>query len=221
MPCVTPPGHDSRALRTRLDAWRGRPYDELGDWPEAVHARCRRLDALRDDAVDALLERDDAGGWSAAELHALAAERPDNERRCAAVMRALYGSGRQVEALEVFEATRSALVERGLAPGPPLVALQRAVLEHDVEAAAPRRAWRPMQEAARVVWAAGDREAVLVALDGAVDAARAGDAPPQTLIELLMESGEARPARVAIRSARSRVVSTPRASPAITTTYAT
>ena len=53
-------------------------------------------------------------------------------------MLALYRSGRQAEALSVFQAGRTRFAEElGLEPGPQLVELQRKILDHDPTLAAP------------------------------------------------------------------------------------
>jgi DNA-binding SARP family transcriptional activator len=72
------------------------------------------------------------------ELRGLAAAHPDRESIVAALMVALYRSGRHTEALEVFHHTRSHLCdELGLEPGPGLRALQQSILAHDDRLAVP------------------------------------------------------------------------------------
>jgi branched-chain amino acid transport system substrate-binding protein len=59
-------------------------------------------------------------------------EHPLRERLRAQLMLALYRSGRQAEALEAYQAGRSALLEeRGLEPGPALRELEAAILQQD------------------------------------------------------------------------------------------
>ena len=67
-----------------------------------------------------------------AELTELTAEHPLRERLRERQMLALYRSGRQAEALEVYRQTRTALAdELGLEPTPALQALERAILAQD------------------------------------------------------------------------------------------
>jgi DNA-binding SARP family transcriptional activator len=55
-------------------------------------------------------------------------------------MTAFYRSGRQAEALEVYQDARHALVdELGIEPGPELHELERAILRHDRRSSASRR----------------------------------------------------------------------------------
>jgi hypothetical protein len=72
------------------------------------------------------------------ELEALVAEEPLRERLHAQRMLALYRSGRQADALEVYRQARRALVERiGIEPGPELRRLHDAILTQALEAPAP------------------------------------------------------------------------------------
>ena len=69
--------------------------------------------------------------WSVRSRHS-SASIPLRERLRAALMQALYGSGRQVEALEVYRETRRLLVEElGIEPSPALHELEQAILRHD------------------------------------------------------------------------------------------
>jgi DNA-binding SARP family transcriptional activator len=66
------------------------------------------------------------------ELSALVSTDPPSEPLAALLMRALYGSGRQVEALEVFTDVRERLVDQlGVEPGEELRQVQEAVLRGD------------------------------------------------------------------------------------------
>jgi DNA-binding SARP family transcriptional activator len=64
------------------------------------------------------------------ELEALVAENPRRERLWPADL-ALYRSGRQAEALEAYQQTRSVLDQLGIEPSANLQQLQKAVLTHD------------------------------------------------------------------------------------------
>jgi DNA-binding SARP family transcriptional activator len=115
-----------------LALWRGRPYDELGEWPPAVRAR-RLLEALHADAVEARMRsRVQTGDVSVVELEQLVYDEPGREHRWALLIVGLYREGRQAEALRAFVRARTELAERfGIDPGANLVALQRAVLDQD------------------------------------------------------------------------------------------
>ena len=66
------------------------------------------------------------------ELEQLIAMHPFRERLRAHLMLALYRSGRQADALDVYQRTRAHLAqELGLEPGPALKALQTAILSQD------------------------------------------------------------------------------------------
>ena len=74
-------------------------------------------------------------GDAVAELERLIAEHPLRERPRGQLMRALYRSGRQAEALAVYRDGRQMLVdELGLEPREQLQELERAILRHDAVA---------------------------------------------------------------------------------------
>ncbi len=121
-------------LDEALGRWRGTPYAELGDAPDAVAARAR-LEELR---LVALEDRARAGlalgrhATVAAELDALTAAHPLRERLWALRALALTRSGRQADALDVLRTVRDVLdTELGLEPGTELRDLQTAILRQD------------------------------------------------------------------------------------------
>jgi len=151
---ATAAGQLSRAATT-LDAalalWSGPALADVAGQPFA-RAPVALLDDLR---LCALEMRIDVGlGLGRhrellGELRALAAAHPERESTVAALMVALYRSGRHTEALDVFHRTRRHLCdELGLEPGPALRALQESILAHDDRLAVPatvgdRRSGRP------------------------------------------------------------------------------
>lgn len=121
-------------LSEALDLWRGRPYAELEDAPDAVAERARlddlRLVALEDRAVAALALGHHA--TVAAELEALTAAHPLRERMWGLRAVALARAGRQAEALDALSTVRTVLDdELGLEPGIELRELQTAILRQD------------------------------------------------------------------------------------------
>src|SRR5512132_2335954 len=130
-------------LRGALDMWRGPALAEFAGEPVAV-AAATRLDELRLSALEDRIAAELALGEHArlvGELESLVAEQPLRERPQALLMRALYGAGRQAEALAVYQRARQVLAEQaGLDPGPELRSLQQAVLAHDPSLAAPTQA---------------------------------------------------------------------------------
>ncbi|MFD2352389.1 BTAD domain-containing putative transcriptional regulator [Nonomuraea ferruginea] len=88
----------------------------------------QRLTALEDYADVRLALGQDSS--QIGELAELAAQHPTRERFHGLLMRALYRSGRQAEALEVYRSLRERVRdELGLDPGPELAALHQAILE--------------------------------------------------------------------------------------------
>ncbi|MEU6730419.1 BTAD domain-containing putative transcriptional regulator [Nonomuraea wenchangensis] len=131
------PGRAAGLLREALELWRGAP---LADAPHAEDA-ASALEELRLAATEDRVQADlDLGRHRelAAELRGLVAAHPLRERPRAQLMRALYGSGRQAEALTVYDEARRILDEElGVAPGPELAAAHLAVLRADPALGAP------------------------------------------------------------------------------------
>jgi DNA-binding SARP family transcriptional activator len=121
-------------LRRALAIWRGPPLADLG-FEAFAQQEIGRLEELRlaalEDRVDAELE---GGGHSdlVGELEAFADEHPLRERLRGQLMLALYRSGRQAEALQIYHDTRRVLVdELGIEPSPTLQQLHGAILRQD------------------------------------------------------------------------------------------
>ncbi len=127
-------------LRQGLDEWRGPPLAEFA-YEAFAQTAIARLEELRLVALEERFEADLALGRHSElvpELRELVSQQPLRERPRGQLMLALYRAGRQAEALEVFQETRAALVEHlGIDPGPALQTLERRILNHDHELAAP------------------------------------------------------------------------------------
>jgi DNA-binding SARP family transcriptional activator len=121
-------------LKDALALWRGEALGDLRG-EESLLSHARRLEELRLTAQERLAEAELALGRHAevaAELEPLVGMHPLRESLRALQMLALYRSGRQAEALDVFRRTRVELVEQfGIEPGPALRAAERAILQQD------------------------------------------------------------------------------------------
>jgi DNA-binding SARP family transcriptional activator len=123
----------ARLLREALGLWRG---TALAGIP-GPYADSRRvpLTELHLAATEEKLAADIALGDHAAaiaELRSLLAEHPFRERFTELLMLALYKSGRQAEALYLFDDVRHRLSEElGVDPGPSLQTMHRRVLQAD------------------------------------------------------------------------------------------
>ena len=121
-------------LREALALWRGPALADLAYEPFA-QTEIARLEELRLAALEERIEADLATGRHAervGELEALVADHPLRERLRGQLMLALYRSGRQAEALEVYQDARRMLVEElGLEPSAALQRLEKAILQQD------------------------------------------------------------------------------------------
>ncbi|MDQ2969379.1 MAG: AfsR/SARP family transcriptional regulator [Actinomycetota bacterium] len=124
----------ARKLREALALWRGPPLADVAH-ESFAQMEVLRLEELHMGALEQRVDADLALGHYAelvGEVQVLVREHPLRERLRAALMQALYGSGRQVEALEVYRETRRLLVdELGIEPSPALQELEQAILRHD------------------------------------------------------------------------------------------
>ncbi|GIH90330.1 BTAD domain-containing putative transcriptional regulator [Planobispora siamensis] len=121
-------------LREALGLWRGPAFADVGDAPFA-RGQAARLEELRLGAVEDRIEAGLALGAHrtlVGELRDLVAAHPLRERVRGQLMRALYGGGRQAEALAAYEETRRVLAEElGAEPGADLAALHLAMLRSE------------------------------------------------------------------------------------------
>jgi predicted ATPase/DNA-binding SARP family transcriptional activator len=126
------PARAAAILRDALALWRGPALGELAATQRFATAAGGRLDDLRLAATADRIEADlalGAGGELVAELDALTAAHPLNERLAGQRLRALAAAGRPADALEAYEALRRRLdAELGAIPSPELQAVQLAIV---------------------------------------------------------------------------------------------
>jgi predicted ATPase/DNA-binding SARP family transcriptional activator len=120
-------------LHEALGLWQGVPLAGIpGEYAESQRVR---LTELHTAAIEERLALDiELGSHAAAvtELQALLASDPLRERLSELLMLALYRSGRQADALAVFDATRRRLVQDlGIDPGPALSEMRQRILQAD------------------------------------------------------------------------------------------
>jgi DNA-binding SARP family transcriptional activator len=134
------------AVQEALALWRGPALADVADtgWAQPV---IRALEEERLAAEELLADLRLAGEDVedlVADLRRALAAHPLRERTAGQLMRALYRTGRQAEALEVARDTRVLLSQQlGIDPGPELRELELAVLRQDDEVLVPRRTPRP------------------------------------------------------------------------------
>ncbi|HZG89914.1 MAG TPA: BTAD domain-containing putative transcriptional regulator, partial [Pseudonocardia sp.] len=127
-------------LDEALGRWRGDALAEFADL-DPVRAEAARLAELRataaEDRTDALL-RSGRAGEAVADLEVMVAGAPHRERATVLLMRALYATGRQADAMAAYHALRRRLdVELGVPPSEPARALYRRILDQDPALAPP------------------------------------------------------------------------------------
>jgi DNA-binding SARP family transcriptional activator len=157
------PNRAAELLRSALALWRGPP---LADFTYEAFAQpaITRLEELRLAALESRIEADLTLGRHidlVPELQSLLLEHPLRERLRGQLMLALYGSGRQAEALETYRDGRRIFVEElGIEPGPALQELEAAILRQDPDLGGPETA-ATRQPAARAILVAADSAEIL------------------------------------------------------------
>lgn len=133
-------------LRAALDLWRGELLENVTLHGGDLAAETLRLAEARAVALEERVEADLALGRHeelVGELRQLAAQDPLRERIAGSLMLACYRAGRQADALQAYQALRTALVdELGLEPGRAVRELHERILNADTELLAPRPAAR-------------------------------------------------------------------------------
>jgi DNA-binding SARP family transcriptional activator/tetratricopeptide (TPR) repeat protein len=128
------PSESVRVLTEAQDLWRGSAYSEVRDEPFA-RAEARRLEELLLAAVETRIDAAMTMGRHESligELETLTTEHSMRERLWSQRMLALYRSGRQAEALRVFQDLRSTLVtELGIEPGHDVSWMEHAILSQE------------------------------------------------------------------------------------------
>jgi predicted ATPase/DNA-binding SARP family transcriptional activator len=121
-------------LERALGLWRGPALADVASEP-SLRGEAERLEDLRASAREERIEADlllGAHGQVIPGLEQLVREHPYRERPRALLMRALYGAGRQADALAAFQDARRTLSEElGLEPSPALRELEAEILRHD------------------------------------------------------------------------------------------
>ena len=134
-----------------LALWRGAALAEFA-FADFAQREITRLEELRLETLEGRFEamlRLGRHGAIVAELETRVTEHPLRERLRGQLMLALYRSGRQVEALEVYRKGRRLMAdELGLEPGAELQRLEKAMLSQDPSLDAPARRQRPTHEPA-------------------------------------------------------------------------
>ena len=169
-------------LRSATTLWSGPPLNELRELPW-FDEQARQLDDLllraRLELLDVRLALGE-GARVVTELESLARVHPWHEEIAGLLMRALYGIGRQADALSAFQRLRRALNEElGIDPGPRLHDLETAILRHDPSLSEPTSApspsldvveatpaWRVPAQLPLAVHGFTGRDADLAMLDG-------------------------------------------------------
>ena len=176
------PREAAEKLREALALWRGPALADFA-YDDFARTEIGRLEERRLAVLEQRIDADLALGRHAelvAELTALVAQEPLRERPRAQLMLALYRSGRQAEALEVYQRARRTFLENlGLEPSEELQQLQRAILAHD----------SALGPAARSVWPRARRVIARRRVLGALGAILLAGAIGAATLLLLRDSG--------------------------------
>ena len=125
--------HAVDRLRQGLGLWRGPALAEVR-FEDFARGEVRRLEELRQSAFETLIDAELRRGHHAAvitEIEGKLAGDPTREGLVGRLMLALYRTGRQADALAVYQRTRVHLDEElGLEPSEELKALQVQILDH-------------------------------------------------------------------------------------------
>src|SRR5215211_1261194 len=178
-------------LGQALALWRGPALGDLA-YESFAQPEIARLDEERLTALEDRIDADLALGRHSAlvaELEAAVARHPLRERLRAQLMTALYGSGRQADALEAFhDARRTLLDELGIEPGPALREHHDAILRQDPALAPPaRRRPAPGPTRSPLPLLAGAAAAAVVAIrddDEQPASARIASVPGNSLVAI-------------------------------------
>ncbi|MFB6505518.1 MULTISPECIES: BTAD domain-containing putative transcriptional regulator [unclassified Streptomyces] len=161
------PGRAAELLRRALAVWRGPALQDSGHG-QICATEADRLEENRLTTLETLYEaslRCARHGEITGELEKLTADHPLRERFYDLLMLALYRSGRQAEALGVYERARRRLRDAlGIEPGPALRGRMEAILNHAPALSAPAPSDAPVP-----VGAAPDPGAELARLRRRVD----------------------------------------------------
>jgi DNA-binding SARP family transcriptional activator len=134
-------------LRGALDQWRGSALTDVAgeQFAFAPAARLAELRAIATlDRIEADLVLGSADAAIIGQLRELTAADPLQERQAALLMRALAATGRQSEALSVYQRTREHLADRlGVDPSQRLEQAYLAILRQEIPQAAAARPARP------------------------------------------------------------------------------
>jgi DNA-binding SARP family transcriptional activator/streptogramin lyase len=141
------PGEAIATLQQALALWRGEPFEEF-EYEEWAQLEIARLNELRLSATEQRLEAELELGHHTRlvpELETLVADHPLREQLRGQLMIAMYRSGRQADALDIYRRGRQTLRdELGLEPSPFLTNLERQILGHDPTLVAPTRRHLPL-----------------------------------------------------------------------------
>jgi YVTN family beta-propeller protein len=142
------PEEVSSRLAEALGLWRGTALADVDS--DLLRGEAVRLEELRLAALERRIETDLARGNHTElvpELEGLVYHHPLRETLRGHLMRALYRSGRQADALAVYRQGRAVLAEQlGIDPSPALQALELAILRQSPELASPERIGQPVSE---------------------------------------------------------------------------